>query len=43
MLIIVVQDSWLRSLQSEEGEQAVRARDSEHELLDMGDKSPFFI
>jgi hypothetical protein len=27
----------------EEGEQAVRARYSEQELLDMGDKSPFFI
>lgn len=27
----------------EEGEHAVRAQYSEQELLDMGDKSPFFI
>lgn len=27
----------------EEGEEGVRARFSEQELLDMGDKSPFFI
>ena len=26
-----------------EGEEAIRARYSEQELLDMGDKSPFFI
>lgn len=32
-----------RKMLDEEGEQAVRARYSEQELLDMGDKSPFFI
>jgi len=32
-----------RKMLDEEGEQAVRARYSDQELLDMGDKSPFFI
>lgn len=32
-----------RRMLDEEGEQEVRARYSEQELLDMGDKSPFFI
>lgn len=32
-----------RKMLDDEGEQAVRARYSEQELLDMGDKSPFFI
>lgn len=32
-----------RKMLDEEGEQAVRARYSEQELLDMGDNSPFFI
>lgn len=32
-----------RRLLAEEGEAAIKARYSEQELLDMGDKSPFFI
>ena len=32
-----------RELLDLEGEDAIRARYSEQELLDMGDKSPFFI
>jgi hypothetical protein len=32
-----------RELLESEGEDAIRARYSEQELLDMGDKSPFFI
>ena len=32
-----------RALLETEGEEAIRARYSEQELLDMGDKSPFFI
>ncbi|KAK3071716.1 hypothetical protein LTR53_008145 [Teratosphaeriaceae sp. CCFEE 6253] len=32
-----------RKLIEEEGEDAIRARYSEQELLDLGDRSPFFI
>ena len=32
-----------RELLESEGEDAIRARYSDQELLDMGDKSPFFI
>ena len=32
-----------RAMLDEEGEEAIRARYSEQELLDMGDKSPFFV
>ena len=32
-----------RELLETEGEEAIRARYSDQELLDMGDKSPFFI
>jgi hypothetical protein len=32
-----------RAMLEQEGEEAIRARYSEQELLDMGDKSPFFI
>jgi len=32
-----------RKMVDEEGEIAIRARYSEQELLDMGDKSPMFI
>lgn len=32
-----------RAMLESEGEDAIRARYSEQELLDMGDKSPFFI
>lgn len=32
-----------RKMLAEEGEEGVRARYSEQELLDMGDRSPFFI
>lgn len=32
-----------RRMLDEEGEEAIRARYSDQELLDMGDKSPFFI
>ena len=32
-----------REMLDSEGEEAIRARYSEQELLDMGDKSPFFI
>ena len=32
-----------RKMLEEEGEDAIRARYSDQELLDMGDKSPFFI
>lgn len=32
-----------RKMLDEEGEQAGRARYSEQDLLDMGDKGPFFI
>ena len=32
-----------RKMLEEEGEAAIRARYGDQELLDMGDKSPFFI
>lgn len=32
-----------RELLEREGEEAVRARYTDQELLDLGDKSPFFI
>ena len=32
-----------REMVEREGEEAIRARYSDQELLDLGDKSPFFI
>lgn len=42
-LIFMKENAKRRALLEQEGEDAIRARYTDQELLEMGDKSPFFI